>query len=73
MSTAISYYNEIDPNAAEWLRQLIKSGQIAPGDVDERRRLFFGMGRKDFKASKCKKNGFTTTKLILMLRNGLGN
>jgi len=31
-----AYYNEIDPNAAEWLRQLIKMGQIAPGDVDER-------------------------------------
>jgi DNA (cytosine-5)-methyltransferase 1 len=31
-----AYYNEIDPNAAEWLRQLIKAGQIAPGDVDER-------------------------------------
>ena len=30
------YYNEIDPNAAEWLRQLIKEGAIAPGDVDER-------------------------------------
>jgi len=31
-----AYYNEIDPNAAEWLRQLIKMGQIASGDVDER-------------------------------------
>lgn len=31
-----AYYNEIDPNAAEWLRQLIKLGAIAPGDVDER-------------------------------------
>jgi len=31
-----AYYNEIDPNAAEWLRQLIKMGEIAPGDVDER-------------------------------------
>ena len=31
-----AYYNEIDPNAAEWLRQLIKAGAIAPGDVDER-------------------------------------
>ncbi len=31
-----AYYNEIDPNAAEWLRQLIKLGVIAPGDVDER-------------------------------------
>ncbi|MEM7771053.1 MAG: DNA cytosine methyltransferase [Cyanobacteria bacterium P01_A01_bin.37] len=31
-----AYYNEHDPNAAEWLRQLIKLGAIAPGDVDER-------------------------------------
>jgi DNA (cytosine-5)-methyltransferase 1 len=31
-----AYYNEIDPHAAEWLRQLIKQGAIAPGVVDER-------------------------------------
>lgn len=31
-----AYYNEIDPFAAEWLRQLIKAGHIAPGVVDER-------------------------------------
>ena len=31
-----AYYNEIDPFAAEWLRNLIKAGRIAPGDVDER-------------------------------------
>lgn len=31
-----AYYNEIDPNAAQWLRELIKMGAIAPGDVDER-------------------------------------
>ena len=31
-----AYYNEIDPFAAEWLRNLIKSGHIAAGDVDER-------------------------------------
>ncbi len=31
-----AYYNEIDHFAAEWLRQLIKAGHIAPGDVDER-------------------------------------
>ncbi|EPK6501875.1 DNA cytosine methyltransferase [Klebsiella aerogenes] len=29
-------YNEIDPYAAEWLRNLIKAGHIAPGVVDER-------------------------------------
>ena len=32
----VAYYNEIDPFAARWLRELIKSGHIAPGDVDER-------------------------------------
>lgn len=31
-----SYYNEIDPHAAQWLRNLIAEGLIAPGDVDER-------------------------------------
>jgi hypothetical protein len=29
-------YNEIDPYAAQWLRNLIAAGHIAPGDVDER-------------------------------------
>ncbi|RRO03825.1 DNA cytosine methyltransferase [Pectobacterium aquaticum] len=31
-----AYYNEIDPFAAQWLRNLIAGGHIAPGDVDER-------------------------------------
>ena len=31
-----AYYNENDPKAAAWLRELIKADQIAPGDVDER-------------------------------------
>lgn len=31
-----SYYNEFDPYAAEWLRNLIAAGHIAPGDVDTR-------------------------------------
>lgn len=31
-----AYYNEIDPYAAAWLRNLIAAGLIAPGDVDER-------------------------------------
>ena len=31
-----SYYNEHDPYAAQWLRNLIKAGHIAPGFVDER-------------------------------------
>lgn len=31
-----AYYNEIEPYAAQWLRNLIKAGHIAEGDVDER-------------------------------------
>lgn len=31
-----AYYNEIDPFAAQWLRELIKAGHIAPGEVDTR-------------------------------------
>src|SRR6185437_15174941 len=31
-----AYYNEIDPYCAQWLRNLIAAGHIAPGDVDER-------------------------------------
>ncbi|HIH9860961.1 TPA: DNA cytosine methyltransferase [Klebsiella pneumoniae] len=31
-----AYYNEIDPFAAQWLRNLIACGHIAPGEVDER-------------------------------------
>lgn len=31
-----AYYNEHDPKAAAWLRELILDKQIAPGDVDER-------------------------------------
>ena len=31
-----AYYNEFEPYAAEWLRNLIKAGHIAPGDVDSR-------------------------------------
>ena len=31
-----AYYNEFDPFAANWLRELIKDGLIAPGVVDER-------------------------------------
>ena len=32
----LGYYNEHDPFAAAWLRELIKAGLIAPGEVDER-------------------------------------
>jgi DNA (cytosine-5)-methyltransferase 1 len=31
-----AYYNENDPKAAAWLRELIRAGHIADGDVDER-------------------------------------
>ncbi len=31
-----AYYNEIDPHVAQWLRNLIAAGHIAPGEVDER-------------------------------------
>jgi DNA (cytosine-5)-methyltransferase 1 len=31
-----AYYNECDPFAAQWLRELIKAGLIADGEVDER-------------------------------------
>jgi DNA (cytosine-5)-methyltransferase 1 len=33
--TALALYNEIDPKAAAWLRELIRQGHIAPGDVSE--------------------------------------
>lgn len=36
MNTSRAYYNEFDPYAAQWLRNLINAGHIAPGDVDER-------------------------------------
>ena len=32
----VAYYNEIDPFAAQWLRELIQAGHIALGVVDER-------------------------------------
>ena len=31
-----AYYNEFDPMAAAWLRELIKAGLIPDGEVDER-------------------------------------
>lgn len=31
-----AYYNEFDPYVAQWLRNLIAAGHIAPGDVDQR-------------------------------------
>jgi DNA (cytosine-5)-methyltransferase 1 len=33
---AFAYYNEFDPQAAEWLRSLIKRGLAMDGEVDER-------------------------------------
>ncbi|TXH16301.1 MAG: DNA cytosine methyltransferase, partial [Hyphomicrobiaceae bacterium] len=32
----MNYYNEFDPHAAAWLRELIKAGLIPDGHVDER-------------------------------------
>ena len=32
----MNLYNEHDPKKAAWLRQLIRDGEIPPGDVDER-------------------------------------
>lgn len=32
----MNWYNDNDPRAAAWLRELIKAGHIAPGVVDER-------------------------------------
>lgn len=32
----MNFYNEHDPKAAAWLRELIRAGAIPPGDVDER-------------------------------------
>ena len=32
----MNYYNEHDPKAAAWLRELIAAGLIPPGEVDER-------------------------------------
>lgn len=29
-----AYYNEIEPYCAQWLRNLIEAGEIAPGTVD---------------------------------------
>ena len=34
--SGLAYYNECDPYAAEWLRNLIAAGHITPGDVDTR-------------------------------------
>jgi DNA (cytosine-5)-methyltransferase 1 len=36
MTDTLNYYNEHDPFAASWLRELIKAGQIPKGYVDER-------------------------------------
>jgi DNA (cytosine-5)-methyltransferase 1 len=34
--STMNYYNEHDPKAAAWLSELIRAGEIPPGDVDER-------------------------------------
>ena len=35
-SDVTAYYNEFDPFAAAWLRELMADGLIAEGEVDER-------------------------------------
>jgi len=45
-----AYYNECDGFAAAWLRELMKAGLIAPGEVDER-------GIEEVKADELR--GFT--------------
>ena len=30
-----AYYNEHDPKSAAWLRELIRAGELPPGEVDE--------------------------------------
>ena len=32
----MTYYNDIDPNACEWLRDMMAAGHIADGVVDNR-------------------------------------
>jgi DNA (cytosine-5)-methyltransferase 1 len=32
----LHYFSEFDPHAAAWLRELIREGQLPPGEVDER-------------------------------------
>ena len=34
--SALAYYNEFDPYAAQWLRNLIAAGHLPAGEVDER-------------------------------------
>src|SRR5690606_16323109 len=36
VAVARHYYNEFDPKAAAWLRELMAAGLIPEGDVDER-------------------------------------
>lgn len=47
-----AYYNEFDPFAAAWLRELIKRGLIADGIVDER--SIVEVKPEDLKPSKRK-------------------
>jgi len=32
----MTLYNEIEPYAAQWIRNLVDAGHVAPGSVDER-------------------------------------
>jgi DNA (cytosine-5)-methyltransferase 1 len=32
----VNFYNEFDPKAAAWLREMVRLGELPPGVVDER-------------------------------------
>lgn len=58
-SALAAYFNEIDPYAAAWLRNLIDAGHIAPGDVDERS-IEMPAPRKDYtRAVELYKSGLS--------------
>ena len=36
IASSAFYYNEFDPHAAQWIRNLIAAGHLPAGEVDER-------------------------------------
>lgn len=57
------YYNEIEPFAVEWMRELIKAGEIPDGDI----------GREQTARMMCQKTaiGNRRTLLAQKIRRGL--
>jgi hypothetical protein len=49
----LNWYNEIDPQKAAWLRELIRRGLIAPGEVDERSTRGYVAGNVTSCCSEC--------------------